>query len=352
MDNQGIKKAQMSQNIEKNEFLQSHEWLKFQEDFGRRTFSVEDENFSAKIIEHVLPVVGRYFYVPRGPVIKNSKLQISNTKQITNEEFQITKGIQELVDLAKKENAGWIRVEPNDSHLLDLIHSNWRVVKAPYDVQPKEIFRIDISKSEEQLLGEMKSKTRYNIRLAQKHEVSVQVISNFKLQISKKYVDTFLKLTKEMAARQGIVPHPDEYYQKMFETFPTEMLRLYVAEYNGNIISANLMLFFGDTATYLHGASSNSDRNVMAPFLLHWQAILDAKERGYKWYDFEGVQTEATIHKKHSNLSGVTAFKMGFSITTKSVVFPGTYDIIVNPRQYALYKGLQKAKMIVKKFKR
>ena len=59
MDNQGIKKAQMSQNIEKNEFLQSHEWLKFQEDFGRRTFSVEDENFSAKIIEHVLPVVGR-----------------------------------------------------------------------------------------------------------------------------------------------------------------------------------------------------------------------------------------------------------------------------------------------------
>jgi lipid II:glycine glycyltransferase (peptidoglycan interpeptide bridge formation enzyme) len=138
----------------------------------------------------------------------------------------------------------------------------------------------------------------------------------------------------------------------MLEVFPSEMLRLYCAEYEGEIIAANLVLFCGETATYLHGASGDKHRNVMAPFLLQWQAILDAKEIGCTKYDFGGVQTSGVQHKAHSDLTGVSNFKLGFGPHTETIVFPGTFDMIVNSRAYALYRGLQKAKMMVRKFRR
>ena len=151
-----------------------------------------------------------------------------------------------------------------------------------------------------------------------------------------------------MAARQGIVAHPEEYYRKMIETLPEEMLKIYVAEFEGKIIAANLVLFFENTATYLHGASSNDNRNVMAPFLLQWQAILEAKERGCTRYDFGGIKTV----NSDNSWEGITNFKLGFSPNTKSIEFPGSYDIIINPRKYAVYRGLQRAKAFAVKFKK
>ena len=329
-------------------FLQSKNWLDFQKAFGRRVFWLEGKDFKAAVVEHVLPLAGGYFYVPRGPIASPE-----------GEEFPINdrvkKGLREMTDLAKKESAGWIRIEPETEELLAAIKENIKekIVKAPYDVQPRESFIIDIAKTKEQLLADMKPKTRYNIRLAQKHGVSVQAISNFQLPISKQYVDVFLKLTKEMARRQGIVPHPDDYYRKMMEVFPADMLKLYAAEHEGKVIAANLVLFYGDTATYLHGASSDEQRNVMAPFLLQWQAISDAKEKGCRWYDFGGIKTKDTRYKAQdtNKWEGITIFKTGFSPNAKPVVFLGSYDIIINPRKYAIYKGLQRAKMMVKKFR-
>ena len=362
MDKIQEKKAEFGQNMDHQDFFQSQEWRKFQEAFGRRTHLIENDNFCASIIEHKLPIVGKYFYVPRGPIFSCHSGLDPESKLGSSEKMlkQVQHDIKEIVDLAKIENAGWMRVEPSDKKMLDMLRNTieiygnkLKLVKAPYDVQPKEIFVIDISRPEQQLLSEMKSKTRYNIRLAQKHGVSLRITNGYECT-NNTCIEKFLELTKEMARRQGIVPHPDAYYEKMFATFPKDMLKLYVAEYNGNVIAANLMLFYGNTATYLHGASSDVDRNVMAPFLLHWQAIQDAKERGFKFYDFGGVKIRKNteMDRKIQKWEGITKFKMGFSMDAEPVVFPGTYDIIVNPRQYALYKGLQKAKMILKKIRR
>lgn len=373
MDKVAEKKAEFGQNTEHQDFFQSQEWRNFQEAFGRKTHIVKQDNFCAYIIEHKLSIVGKYFYVPRGPLVchpersddalASSEVEGSRFLGGDSSTSPITAslGMTELLRLAKEKNAGWIRVEPRDGKMLDMLidsieidGNKLKLVKAPYDVQPKEVFVVDISKPEEQLLAEMKSKTRYNIGVARKRDVSLRITNTYESTNSQD-IKEFLKLTKEMARRQGIVPHPDAYYEKMFETFPEDMLKLYIAEYNGNIIAANLMLFYGNTATYLHGASSDADRNVMAPFLLHWQAILDAKEKRCKFYDFGGVKTLNSEQGKINNKNqweGITKFKMGFSITAEPVVFPGTYDIIVNPRQYALYKGLQKAKMMLCKIRR
>jgi lipid II:glycine glycyltransferase (peptidoglycan interpeptide bridge formation enzyme) len=352
----------MDKNDQNITFLQSKEWRKFQENVGRKTYSITGNCFSASIIKHQLPLVGNYLYIPRGPVMPISNFQFPISNEFPNHNDRILKKFKidfsELIKLAKENNAGWIRIDPENEKILEAIKNStdYKICKAPHDMQPKEIFVIDISKPEEELLTSMKQKTRYNIKIAQKN-VMVSVSKE------KKYVEEFLRLTKEMAKRNGITSHPEEYYRKMIEGLPDEMLKIYVAEYENKIIAANLILFFGDTATYLHGASGNEYRNVMAPYLLQWQAILDAKKAGYLKYDFGGIKSEIPNSKfqipnetKNSKLkiqnssdwSGITKFKLGFSLNTKPVVFPGSYDIIIAPFKYWLYRGIQKIKSFIK----
>ncbi len=231
-------------------------------------------------------------------------------------------------------------------------------------MQPKEVFIIDITKPEEELLAGMKQKTRYNIKIAQKHRVFINVIpaqagiqegsldSGSEAGMTNKYIDEFLRLVKITAERDGITPHPESYYRKMFETIPGEILKLYVAEYQGKIIAANIVIHYGNTATYLHGVSANEARNVMAPYLLQWQGIKDAKGAGLIKYDMGGVKisnpkseiqnpnihnTKYIIHDTKS-WQGITRFKTGFSPGTKPTEFPGSYDVIINSNKYKVYK--------------
>jgi peptidoglycan pentaglycine glycine transferase (the first glycine) len=330
-------------------FLQSEEWRKFQEAVGRKTYNITEGSFWANVIEHKLPIVGRYLYVPRGPVISH------NTQHIAH-------NIDTLIKLAEKNDAGWIRIEPANEENLEIIkkfvenahvHSkdrnaymrslqNYKIVKAPHDMQPREILVMGITKSEEEILAGMKPKTRYNIKLAEKKGV--------KIVEDRKYADEFIRLTKIMAKRQGISAHPDEYYQKMIEIIPDDMLKLYAAEYQGKIIAANLISFYGNTATYLHGASDDDYRNVMAPQLLQWRQIQDAKRAGCEKYDFGGVKSQITqhiTHSKNNSWEGITRFKTGFAPNAKPVEFPGSYDIILAPSRYGLYRIIQKIKSMI-----
>lgn len=341
-----------------NNFLQSDIWRKFQEAVGHKTFSIKEDDFSASIIEHQLPIVGKYFYIPRGPIIPvKAKVQSEEL------DFGSGVGMTNIINLTKKENAGWIRIDPENEEALEIIKKNvdCKISQAPHDMQPREIFVMDISRAEEEILSGMKSKTRYNIKLSQKRGVMVDIMSNDKFPMTnnppvggqnpndkniKYYIDKFIELVKVTAKRKGISFHLEEYYRKMIETIPEDNLRLYVAKYDNKIIAANLVLFYGDTVTYLHGATDDEYRNVMAPYLLQWQAIRDAKKSGYAKYDFGGVRTQDIKHEtcNKSGWGGITKFKLGFSVKTEPIIFPGSYDIIVERKRYYLYRIIQKIK--------
>jgi lipid II:glycine glycyltransferase (peptidoglycan interpeptide bridge formation enzyme) len=317
------------QNSPDGGFLQSDEWRKFQESVGRKTYNISSEGFHSNIIEHQLPIVGKYFYVPRGPVAAWNM-----------EHGTWNKGSEELIALAKNNKAGWIRIEPATAEILEEIKKNteYKTVSAPHDMQPRELFMIDIAKSEEELLAGMKSKTRYNIRLAEKKGVKTWSMEHGTW--NKKHIDEFIRLTKAMGERNKIATHPESYYRKMFETIPSGILKLYLAEYDGKIICANLVIFYGRVCTYFHGASDDEYRNVMAPFLLQWRQIQDAWAAGCQKYDFGGINTKTG--------EGITRFKSGFSPATAPVKFPGCYDIIVDKRKYWLYCNIQKIKSWVR----
>jgi len=358
------------ETFNKEAFLQSEVWRKFQESEGKKTHHFQDFSNDKKgetvfriwanIIEHNLPIVGKYLYIPRGPVIRGQK----DVNLIRVDDMKKALGF--LFWLAKDNGAGWIRFDSRSGKDLNLIkeavakiskEKSIKIKKAPHNMQPEEIFVIDISRSEEELLAEMKSKTRYNIRLAQKKGVRVFAMNKKQETSDKKipnsfYLEEFLRLNRETAKRDGIVTHSDSHYRKMVENIPDDVLQIYVAKYQDKIIAANLVIFFGDTAIYLHGASSNEHRDAMAPYLLQWKQMLDAKERGYKYYDMGGVKT-AISHKPSAvggnSWEGITRFKTGFSPKTESIVFPGSYDIVIRRWKYRMYRGLRRIKSMMGK---
>lgn len=251
----------------------------------------------------------------------------------------------QLLDLAKTNNAGWIRIEPASEDILKAIKNNtgYKVVRAPHDMQPRELLIIDIKKSEEEMLVQMKPKTRYNIKLAEKKGIKTRSVE--RTEKNEKYIEEFLRLVAVTAERNKITSHPENYYKKMFESIPSDILKLYIAEYENKIIAANLVIFFGNTCTYLHGSSDDEYRNVMAPYMLQWQQIRDAISSGYSLYDFGGVKTD---EEGNNNWKGITRFKTGFSPAAKPTKLPGSYDIIINPIKYYLYIFIQKIKNLIK----
>ncbi len=390
------------------DFLQSEEWRKFQESVGKRTFVIpsplillpitgEGElDFSASIIEHKLPIVGNYFYIPRGPIISEQE-SVNNEQGIKKLDSNSEAGMTKLLDLARENNASWVRFDAENEEMLEIIKNTLRnndnyslqkckIEKSPHDMQPKEVFIIDITKPEEEILAEMKQKTRYNIKLAEKKEIKIIKISNnFHPELisgsidmpklvrhdNEFYLNEFLRLTKIMAKRQGITPHSDEYYRKMFEIIPSDMLKLYVAAYDGKVVAANMMVFYKKTAIYLHGASDDKYKNLMAPYLLQWQAIKDAKVLGCEKYDFGGIKTEprpnpllikergkmqpspsqgegARRADEVNSWAGITRFKTSFSPKIKPTEFFGSYDIIIDRKKYLLYRLIQKMKSFIK----
>ncbi len=194
-------------------------------------------------------------------------------------------------------------------------------------IQPRRTLILDLVRSEEELLSAMKPKTRYNIKVAQKHCV--------KIDEGDEYFADFWRLLRQTADRDEFTAHGEDYYRKMLEALsPAGLLRLIAASYDGKVVAANLVVFFGDWCCYLHGASDYACRDKMAPQLLQWETILLAKSLGKKYYDFWGVDER--------RWPGVTRFKTGFAPETAFTSYAGAFDLPLNKFWYWIYKLLKR----------
>jgi len=296
-----MNKEQWNQFIIKNNgsFLQSWPWGAFQESLGRKIWRIEADRIKALVIKHDLPFKKNYLYCPRCIIAKE---YFNNLLEKVNE-------------IANQEKSIFFKIEPESN--LEL--SGFKLSKK--QIQPKKTIILDLHKSEEELLGQMHQKTRYNIRLAQKKGLIIKEAGIEK-------IDVFLKLSEQTAKRDKFFLHPKEYYRKMMEVLGSDgIVKLFLAKHNNKIMAANLICFFGKTAIYLHGASDYSYRNLMAPYLLQWEVIKQAKANDFQYYDFGGINEK--------KWPGVTRFKQGFS--GQEISYPGAFDLIFQPIWYRIY---------------
>lgn len=195
---------------------------------------------------------------------------------------------------------------------------------------------LDISKTEEEILAQMKPKTRYNIRLAQKKGVTVSRTSD---------ADTLYNLLQKTAGRdKGYFPHDKNYYQKMAEVLGSKNLGfVFQAEFENEPLAAIFVTLYGKTAIYLHGGFDDSKKNLMAPYLCQWEAIKYAKKMGCSYYDFWGV---AETDSPHDPWAGITRFKEGFG--GERIVFPGSYDFVLHPFWYNFLTVMARIKHLIR----
>jgi len=345
-------------------FLQSWEWGGFQEGLGRKVWriGVIHNDLSGKnktnksqipnpklvamalIVKYDLPFGRSYFYCPRGPVI--DELGIRNY-----ESRMCGMLFSEIKKIAKDEKSLFLRFDPPVE--MNQKYST-KLKKSSSEVQPRDTLMLDLEKPKEDLLKEMKQKTRYNIRLAEKKGTK---ITNYELCVDnkkefKEKFERFWELAEETSRRDKFRSHNKDYYWKMLESLNKEncacdrklLAKLYLAEYNNKVIASNIVLYFGNYCVYLHGASSNECRNVMAPYLLQWQQIIDAKKAGCKKYDLWGINSSQKLikskaYKVKDSWQGITRFKKGFSGYEKNYI--GAYELVFNNIGYTIYKSIK-----------
>ncbi|WP_020612309.1 lipid II:glycine glycyltransferase FemX [Sediminispirochaeta bajacaliforniensis] len=206
---------------------------------------------------------------------------------------------------------------------------------SPVDIQPPNTVLIDLNPDEDQLLSEMKSKTRYNVRLASRKgvEVSSEGVGG---------LSTWYDLYRETAERDRIAIHPESYYRSLFRLVKEHPqdgvdLELLMARTEGRAIAGIIVSRFAGKATYLYGASSNSDRNLMPAYALQWRAMTDAKASGCVSYDLFGIPpADDPSHPMH----GLYRFKTGFG----GIILHrfGSWDYALRSIRAGVYRSLER----------
>jgi lipid II:glycine glycyltransferase (peptidoglycan interpeptide bridge formation enzyme) len=306
--------------------LQSPAWGELKSRFGWKPIRVIKGDIGAQILFQDLPFGYRIAYIPKGPITINPK-----TKENQNwAAFQV-----DLDDICQSQKAVFLKVEPDswqDDPAYQSFFGGYRISNHP--VQPPRTILIDLEESEEKILARMKSKTRYNIRLAQKKGVSVRQLDN---------VEPFYQLLTGTADRSEFGIHTKEYYQAVFELFhPSGSCQLFMAEYQDQPLASIMVFISGQRCWYFYGASSNMHRERMPTYLIQWEAMRSAKNQGCLTYDLWGVPDEGEdVLEEHflersDGLWGVYRFKRGFG--GQLMRSDGPWDRIYNTPLYMLYQ--------------
>jgi peptidoglycan pentaglycine glycine transferase (the first glycine) len=310
------------------------EWSEFRNSIGKKLFGkigVVDRHNHLRLASTYqissFKLLGNILYLLQGPVWDSHKAL-----------FVFKRDIQSY---AKRKGCFAVVIEPrirkdgkkfNHLKQLGFLHTS-------KSVQPKTTALVDLTKTEEELLNGFSKTTRYNIRLARKKNVD---ITKYDKPADVPRIKYFYDLLKTTQKRKYFHIQQQRFFEAMWKQFSKEgHIALYEAHFKEKLLHSLLVIRSNVFATSLFSASSREFSNVKATYLARWQSICDAKRNGCSVYDFFG----ATIsNDKEHPFYYTTQFKRGFA--RKLTSFAGTFEIIINPIQYALWNQLERLSLI------
>ena len=327
-------------SLPKAHALQSDIWGDFKSRWGwtahRLTLTVAESSWeplaAAQVLKRQVPRLPySVLYVPKGPVLDYNDGALR--RQV----------LAELEKLARREKAILIKIDPEvirywgvgqerkspvgAQFVRELEKRGWRF--SAEQIQFRNSVELDLTRSEDDLLAAMKSKTRYNIRLAGRKGIVIRRGTPTDFSV-------IATMYQETALRDGFTIRPIEYYLDAWKSFYDAGMALpLLAEFEGDPLAAVLLVRFGNRVIYMYGASTNRERKRMPNYLLQWEAIRWAKAEGCTIYDFWGAPDE---FDENDPLWGVWRFKDGFH---GDVVWHiGAWDYPARPFWYYTYTKL------------
>ena len=315
--------------------LQTRAWGELKLNFGwqvGRVITSGSPPVGAQVLfRRFLPGLA-FAYIPKGPV------SCGGPESQPEEEKQRWGDLWPEVDaLCRQKGCVFLKVEPDmwthqDGNREVAPPSGF--VSSPHPIQPPRTLVVDLHGDEDEILGRMKQKTRYNIRLALKKGIVVRPSANLEL---------FHTLAQVTGERDAFGVHSSHYYQWAYELFhPTDACELLLAEFEHQPLAAILVFSHGQRAWYFYGASSNEHRERMPNYLLQWEAMRWARARGCTQYNLWGVpdMDESTLEEEFTQRSeglwGVYRFKRGFGGRLRRSSDP--WDRVYRPWLYQIYR--------------
>ena len=308
-------------------FMQSSWWAEFRATTGYRHFGAlvrdGDAVVGGAVVMRLSYADGRcFYYIPEGPVLPEDE-------SVAADVLDSVLATIEDRRRADSRTVSHLRIEPRWLQAPGFLRG-FRALPAFQDVytEPRTTLCIDLRPSEDAILAQMKPKGRYNIRLAQRHGVTVVE------DTSECGLADFLRIYTEMTERQRIGRKPDAYFLTLLSgTAPRGRSALFFAEHQGRRVAAALVLSFGARATYFYGGSLDSHRHVMAPYLLHFEIMRRARLHGHEWYDFWGIAPSNDLDHPWQDISG---FKRKFG--GHEVTLVPTMDLVYDEDAYVRYR--------------
>jgi len=310
-------------------FLQSWGWGEFYQLQGQKIwrFGAFDNKklLAVALVVKISAKRGVFLYIPHGPVI-DEKLSAKDKKEI----FELL--MTELFSIAKEENASFVRISPilveneeNKNIFLDLGFRPSPMIASAYEAT----WKLDLTETEENLLLNMRKTTRYLIKkTSQNQDISIEK------SVNPTDVAVYQKLSRAVAKRQGFVPFSDKFLENEFKVFAKNNQVMFIfGKYKGEIVAGALVIFWSGIGFYHQAASLSKFAKYDIPYLLQWEAIKEAQNKGCKTYDFWGF-TDPAKYPKHP-WAGPTLFKMGFGGYKTEYI--KTQDFVISKKYWINY---------------
>ncbi len=276
---------------------------------------------------------GTFLYAPHGPLINENEL----TERTKN--TLIKSSILSIIKFCQQQKVDFVRINsllPNTITNISLF-KEIGFKNAPLFVFTENFWLVDISKSEEELLKNMRKVHRYSIRKAIKDGVTIVTSQK------PSSLNGFYKIYLETAKRHKFTPYNYSFLKNEFKIFArNNQVLLFFSRYQNTNLSAAMIIFYQNTAYYHHGGSLSIFSKIPASYLLHWEIIQEAKKRGCTSYNMWGI---APPNKTNHPWQGLTFFKTGFG---------GSYYECLPTQDYPLTKKYWLNYLIekVRKYKR
>lgn len=318
---------------EAGDLLQSSKWAELKQETGwqvRRLVVERDGRIvaGAQLLVRSLPFpLGKIAYVPRGPVLSADEPEL----------VQLV--LKKLQTIARAQRLQLLIVQP-PQHYESLVQHlpSHRFHPTRVKIAPRSTLRIDLRPDEDEILGQMRSSTRANVRRSARKGIVVRQGSEADLGI-------FMQLHAASSERQGFSTASEEYYAHMWRLFaPSGRGALLISEYEGKPVSAMLAVGFGKTVwAKRFGWSGEHPKRSPNEGLL-WAVMQWAKSQGYHWFDQDGVKWEAAEALANdqpipeSVKKSASYFKVGFG--GQPMLFPQANVYIYNPVLRFCYTSL------------
>ena len=322
--------------------LQTWEWGEVKSRFGWTPFHKVWEadgqvTAAALVLERTINLGGlsarlRMHYTPKGPLLADWE-DAGMRRQV----------LHDLEAFARQRGAFLLKIDPDvpvgtgepgepearegliGTTLIEELNADgWRF--SDEQVQFRNTVLLDLTQSEDDLLMAMKSKTRYNVRLAGRRGVTVR-------QGGAGDFEMLYQMYAETAVRDGFAIRGREYYLPVWQTFfESGMLVPLIAEVEGQAVAGLMLFIFDGVCWYLHGMSTDQHRNLMPTYLLQWEAAVIGKQRGCRVYDLWGAPD---VFDESDSMWGVYRFKQGLGGQVLRTV--GAWDKPLRPLVFQLY---------------